>query len=84
MIWESEKEWRLIWKNDETKLNILRLDLIDGSITAVYLGCRIADNFKDDIIFEMNLNFPKAEIFMARKAKGKFALEFERIALPSN
>lgn len=81
IIWETEKEWRLIWRNDETKLKILRLDLVDEAIATVYLGYRIADNFEDDIVFEMRRNFPKAEIFKAQKAKGKFGLEFERIAV---
>lgn len=84
MVWETEKEWRLMWRNDETRLKILRLDLIDDTITAVYLGCRIADNINDDFIFETKSHFPKAEIFKARKTKGKFALYFERIAVTAN
>lgn len=81
--WEIEKEWRLMWRNDETRLKVLRLDLLDDTITAVYLGCRIADNIKDDFIFETKRHFPKAGIFKGREAKGKFALDFERIAEPS-
>lgn len=84
VVWETEQEWRLMWRNDETRLKILKLDLTDDTISAVYLGCRIADNIKDDFIFETKRHFPKAEIFKARKAKGKFALDFERIALPAN
>jgi len=82
--WKIEKEWRLMWHNDETKLKIVRLDLLDDTITAVYLGCRIPDDINDDIIFETKSHFPKAEIFKARKVKGKFALDFERILMPSN
>jgi hypothetical protein len=43
MVWKEEKEWRLSKINDETKLKIYRLNLIDDAITAVYLGCRIAE-----------------------------------------
>jgi hypothetical protein len=84
--WEIEEEWRLMRKNDETKLKICRLDLIDDSITAVYLGCRYelnADHMEDPFIYETKRHFPRAEIFKAGKRKGKFALDFERIAGPS-
>jgi hypothetical protein len=84
VVWETEQEWRLMWRNDETRIKILKLDLMDDTIYAAYLGCRIADNIKDDFIFETKRHFPKAKIFKARKAKGKFALDFERIALPAN
>jgi hypothetical protein len=83
MVWKTEKEWRFWWRNDETRLKVLRLDLLEDTIIAVYLGCRIADDIKDDFIFETKRHFPKAAIFKARKAKGKFALDFERIAAPS-
>lgn len=48
--WEIEKEWRIIWRNDETKVKVLRLDLIDDTITAVYLGLRyqLIDDHKND------------------------------------
>lgn len=84
MLWETEKEWRLMWRNDETKLKILRLDLLDDTIIAIYLGCHIPDNIKDDFVFETKRHFPKAKIFKARMAKGKFALDFEQIAGPAN
>jgi hypothetical protein len=85
--WEMEKEWRLIWLNDETKLKILRLNLLDGSVTAIYLGCNYPlgiDYMNDAIIFEARRHFPKAEIFKMKKKKGKFALEFEQIVVPAD
>lgn len=87
MGWKIEKEWRLWRHNDETRLKVQRLDLIDDTITAVYLGFRyplIDDHKNDDLIFEMKRHFPRAEIFKVRKRKGKFALDFERIAVSAN
>ena len=80
MIWEAEKEWRLMWRNDETKLKFLRLNLLDESVVAIYLGCNIDSKAKSDFIFEITRNFPKAKIFKAKKEKGKFGLDFEQIA----
>lgn len=68
-----------MWGNNETKLKVQRLDLLDDTITSLYLGCRIDDYVKGDLIFEIRHNFPKAKIFMSKKVKGKFALEFEQL-----
>ena len=83
-IWETEKEWRLWKKNDETKLNVQKDDLLDDTITAVYLGLcyQLNDNLSNDVvIFETRKNFPQAEIYRAQKRKGKIALGFERITI---
>jgi hypothetical protein len=82
MIWKTEKEWRFMKRNDETGLKIQRVDLLDGTITAVYTGLRYQlhdDHGNDPVILETKRNFPKAKIYKAKKMKGKFALDFERI-----
>jgi len=59
MGWKIEKEWRLWKHNDETRLKVQRLDLIDDTITALYLGFRYpltADYMNDDFIFVENLS----------------------------
>ena len=83
MGWKIEKEWRLAWQNDETRLNIQRIDLLEDNITALYFGFRYSlkeDVMNDDLIFEIKRNFPRAEVFKAIKGKGKSMLDFERIA----
>jgi hypothetical protein len=85
--WKIEKEWRLRKHNDETRLKVQRLDLLDDTITALYLGFRyplIGDHENDDLIFETKRNFAKADIFKAKKRKGKPSLDFERVILPAN
>lgn len=78
--WRIEDEWRLMWLNDETKLKTQRLDLLDGTITAVYLGCLVTDYLKDSLVFETKRNFPNAEVFRGKKARGDFALVFEQLS----
>jgi hypothetical protein len=77
IAWEKEREWRLILRNDGTKLKVLRLGLEDDTITALYLGCRTDDQVKDDLIFEIKHKFPNAKIYKSKLVQGNFALEFE-------
>ena len=79
IVWKNEKEWRLILRNDKTKLKVLRLGIEDDTITSIYLGCRIDDRVKDDLIFETKYKFPNAKIYMSKMVHGKFALEFEPV-----
>jgi DUF2971 family protein len=85
--WNIEQEWRLMWQNDETKLKFFRIDLLDDTITALYFGFRyplVDDHMRDDLIFEIKRNFPKAKIFKAMKGKGKSVLDFKQIACSDN
>lgn len=80
-IWKDEREWRLVWEDDETKLRIHRHDLPDNAITAVYLGCRAAEQeqAQNNFIDETQRHFPSASVFRAKMRKGEYALDFERI-----
>ncbi len=80
-VWERENEWRLVLKNDETKLKFCRHDLPDNAITAVYLGCCAAEQeqVRNDFVYETQRNFPSASIFWPKVRKGEYALDFEKI-----
>lgn len=80
-VWKSENEWRLVCEN-ETKLKILRYDLPKNAITAVYLGCRAAEQeqVRNDFIYETQHHFPNAGVFRSNMRRGEYALEFEKIA----
>ena len=80
-IWENEQEWRLVW-SDETKLKIVRHDITSNAVTAVYLGCRAAEQemVRKNFIYETQRNFPNATVFRANKRPGEFALDFEKIS----
>jgi DUF2971 family protein len=77
--WQIENEWRLMWRNDETRLKIQRLDLLDDTVTAIYLGCLIDGCVKENLIFETKRRFPNAKVFMGKRTRGAFALELERL-----
>ena len=81
-IWENEDEWRLALENDETRLKILRHDIPNSAVTAVYLGCRAAEQEKlrNDFIHETQRNFPNATVFRAKMRHGEFALDFDKIS----
>lgn len=84
--WKIENEWRIMWHNDETRLKVQRVDMIDHTITALYLGLsyRLVDcQMCDDLILETKRNFPRAKIFKAIKGKRKSVLDFE-LAAPAN
>lgn len=78
--WERESEWRLIWfreSADERKAGFHKANMLDNTITAVYLGCQMPDRCKKSFILETTLHFPNAKIFKATKKDGAFALDFK-------
>ncbi len=77
LVWEVEDEWRLMWHNDETNLKIQRLNLPDDTITALYLGCRVTEPLKDNLVSQLRRSFPNAVAYCGKKANGDFALDFE-------
>lgn len=78
-VWALEKEWRIIWQDNKTRLKVERCDLLNEAINAIYFGCCIDDRVKDDLVFETKRNFPNAKIFQGKKQKGKFALAFKEL-----
>ncbi len=79
--WKEENEWRLAWLNDETRVKVQRLPLLDDSVAAVFLGCRISAAVREDLIFETRRHFPSARMYAGKLAEGRFSLEFEEISL---
>jgi len=79
-IWKNEEEYRLVQRNNETKLKIWKCDVPNDAISAVYLGCEMKDEeVQKDFIYEMKRQFPKASVFQAKQRKGEFALDFDEI-----
>jgi hypothetical protein len=75
-VWRQEVEWRLLWRNNGTRLKIHRIPLLQDAITAIYLGLLTPEVSRDDILFETRRNFPGAKVFKARKKPGFSELEF--------
>jgi hypothetical protein len=78
-VWRQEHEWRLLWRNDETKIKIHRLAIPEDGITAVYVGLAASPSVEADIVFETRRKFPVAKIFKANKKVSFSQLHFEQI-----
>ena len=78
-VWCQEYEWRLLWRNDETKLKIHRLAIPEDAITAVYVGLAASPSVEADVVFETRRKFPAAKIFKTNKKVGFSQLRFEQI-----
>jgi Protein of unknown function (DUF2971) len=75
-IWAKENEWRLMWRNDTTRMKIYRCPVTVESIVTLYLGLNLAASSKQDFVAEAKHNFPTAQVLFARKRFGDLALDF--------
>jgi hypothetical protein len=78
-VWKDENEWRLMWRNDETRSKIIRKTINSDAIKDVYIGMRASNEVQSDVKFELRRKFPHASLWKARKRPGEFALDFEAI-----
>jgi len=76
--WSYEKEWRLIggW-NPNTDYEDIGFH--PKEFTALYLGCRIRTEDRDELIAVVRESYPHASIFAGRKTDRDFGLEFSPI-----
>jgi len=78
--WKLEKEWRLMWTNDETILSYCKVPveglLPDNAILAIYLGCELDPNIIPKITVQAKKNHPNATIYKAEKVANTLALKF--------
>jgi hypothetical protein len=80
--WAYEREYRFLMmvEADTSLKDTDRLiNLPEGIITKVILGCMISKEDKEEIIGIIETRKNKIELLQARKAFGKFALEFDRV-----
>lgn len=78
-VWAKENEWRLMWRNTETRMKIHGCPIPSTAVTQIFLGMAISDKVADDVVFESKQKTPSARIWRARKRFGEFALDFEQI-----
>lgn len=79
-VWSRENEWRLMWRNEETRMKIHRCPISAEAITGIFVGLSVSEKVTADVIFEGRQKTPSAQIFRARKPVGEFALDFEQVA----
>lgn len=78
-VWARENEWRLMWRNNETRMKIQRISIPAEAVTAIFLGLSVSDKVAADVLFEGRQKIPLTRIFRARKKFGEFALYFEPV-----
>ncbi len=76
LAWRQEYEWRILWRNDETRSKIWRTIIPDDAITAVYIGLLSSESSQSDILFELKSKFPQSKCFRAKKKLGFSELDF--------
>ncbi|HXY99199.1 MAG TPA: DUF2971 domain-containing protein [Stellaceae bacterium] len=79
-VWSYEREWRIVTGlRDKTKPFEI-LPFAPQEIGAVYLGCKMTDRDRQEIIGISRQKYPTAKIFQAVKHESEYALNFTEIA----
>ena len=78
-IWEYEKEWRIVATMRDKSKDYELLRFPPEEIAAVYLGCRITDEYKKEIIEITNNKYENVEIYQARIHEREFTLAFDPV-----
>jgi len=75
-VWAYEREWRIVTTlRDKAQAHEI-LPFAPEEVGAVYLGCKIDENDKNEIIAITRRKYPQAKIFQAEKHEREFALAF--------
>lgn len=78
--WAYEKEWRIVGIKDADDRELYRFEsILPSEIESIYLGCRMEDNEKGEIIDLLKGALPHVTLFEAEKQKSKYGLEFLQI-----
>jgi hypothetical protein len=77
--WAYEREWRVIggWNRSTAYEDIA---FHDAELTAIYLGCRISAEDREELVAIIRQAYPRAEIFAGKKSDRSFAVEFSEVA----
>jgi hypothetical protein len=78
-VWAYEKEWRIIAGLRDKTQSYEVLSYASEGVGAVYLGCNIAIEDKEEIIEVTRRIYSKAKIFQAEKHEREFALTFSEV-----
>jgi hypothetical protein len=81
--WQYEREWRIVtWSKDPTKKSSLR-PFAEKEVGGLYLGCRMCEADKSELIGIMAEKYPWAPIYQATPKRNVFSLAFEQIYYPA-
>jgi hypothetical protein len=78
--WSYEKEWRISITNEDYPLReAIYLREPPEVFGAIYLGCRMPQEDKEQIMELANQSLPNMEIWQARQGKRTYNIEFEQV-----
>jgi hypothetical protein len=78
-VWQTENEWRLMWRSDETTDAIYKCPLAEDCIARIYLGLNLPQEAESRIVSAARSGFPAAKIMKASKRHGDLALDFHQV-----
>jgi DUF2971 family protein len=74
--WSYEREWRIVLHFEDPSHPTRDIRFSPEELAAVYLGCRMSHNNKEEIAAKIRHDYPRAKIFAAERLERKFALRF--------
>ena len=78
--WEYEQEWRIVSGLRDRSQPYEILPYAPEEVGSVYLGCKMSDGDKEEIIDITKTKYPTAKIFLAEKHPTKFKLTFRELS----
>jgi hypothetical protein len=77
--WRHEKEWRVILMKQQDGCDFDMRGIFEGEIDTIYLGCRMSESDKKDIVEIIHTKRKNVRIFCVRKDNREFKLDFEEL-----
>lgn len=77
--WAYEKEWRIVYKLRDSENKYEIIPFAEQEIGAVYLGCRIAEADKKEVLSLINGKYPWASVYQAEPKRSEFSLDFKKV-----
>jgi hypothetical protein len=78
-VWKGENEWRLNWRNPDTKEKVHMCPIGNDAVVSIFLGLNLETGRSEELIAAARQNFPAASLYRARKRHGDLALEFNEV-----
>lgn len=78
--WSYENEWRVVTTMRDKAKQFELLPFSKEELGAIFLGCRMNDADKKEIILLMKRNFPHAEIYEMKRPAGSLNLVYDKVA----
>lgn len=77
--WSYEREWRMLWRNDEIGSEIVKIPLRPGAVKFVYVGLSASDVIANEVARIAQENSSNFRVYKAIKRKGEFGLDFREV-----